>query len=201
SLSRLAKEADIAIDLPVYKELCPFDLAPTTSTTVQLLFGDALAMALMKLKSFSITDFSINHPAGALGRRMTLIVEDLMKKGDDIPFCAPENKLCEVLDQLSNKKCGCLIVADSQKKLAGIFTDGDLRRGLQTHGPSLLEYSMGSLTAGCFVTLSKDELVWDAVKILQKDPKRWVMVAPVIADDKVIGVLRMHDVISVGLAN
>jgi arabinose-5-phosphate isomerase len=199
--SRLAKEADIGIELPVSKELCPFDLAPTTSTAVQLLFGDALAVALMKAKSFTIHDFSMNHPAGTLGRKMTLTVEDLMWHGDAIPLCFLEDKLSDVMETLSDKKCGCLLVVDKQKKLLGVFTDGDLRRGLQKHGSALLEYRMKSLTEGCSVILSKELLAWEAVKILQKDPKRWVTVAPVVSEEKVVGILRMHDVINAGLAS
>lgn len=201
SNSRLAKEADIAIDLPVVKELCPFDLAPTTSTTVQLLFGDALAVALMKLKSFSIHEFAINHPAGTLGKKMTLTVKDLMLGDSLIPLCAPEAPLSEVLIELTNKKCGCLLVSDQEKQLLGIFTDGDLRRGLQNHGSSLLNFPMRELMQHCAVTLSQETLAWEAVKILQKDPKRWVMMAPVLEGNKIVGILRMHDVVHAGLSN
>lgn len=199
--SRLSREADVAVCLPVQKELCPFDLAPTISTAVQLLFGDALAVALMKAKSFSINDYAGNHPAGTIGKKMTLTVNDLMRGGECVPLCSPKDLLKDVLVELSNKKCGCLLVADENKNLLGIFTDGDLRRGLQQHGPGLLEHSMERLMQSCKVNLSKDILAWEAVKILQQDPSRWVMVAPVLEDEKIVGILRMHDVVHAGLSN
>ncbi len=199
--SRLAKEADIAVTLPVAKELCPFDLAPTTSTAVQLLFGDALAIALMKAKSFTLNEYAVNHPAGTIGKKMTLTVGDLMWEGENIPLCRPKDPLKAILTELTNKKCGCLLIADEENQLLGIFTDGDLRRGLQEHGPALLEQPMEELMQSCAVQLSKDHLAWEAVKVLQKDPKRWVMVAPVVEEGKIIGILRMHDVVHAGLSN
>lgn len=199
--SRLAKEADVAIVLPVEKELCPFDLAPTTSTTVQLLFGDALAVALMKTKSFTLSDYAVNHPAGTIGKKMHLTVGDLMWHGEKIPFCHPTDLLSDVLVELSNKQCGCLLITTPEQKLLGIFTDGDLRRGLQSHGPALLERSMESLMQQCSVHLDQKTLAWEAVKVLQQDPSRFVMVAPVLKEDKVVGLLRLHDIVNAGLSD
>src|SRR5262249_40176809 len=107
---RLAKACDHHVCLPMEKELCPFDLAPTTSTTVQSIFGDVLAIALMQSKKFSVTDFAANHPAGRIGRRLTMKVQDLMLKGKDIPLCHPTDKLVDTLVELSNKRCGCVLV-------------------------------------------------------------------------------------------
>jgi arabinose-5-phosphate isomerase len=136
--SRLAKVADHTIVLPLKKELCPFDLAPTTSTTIQMLLGDLLAISLMRLKNFSKDQFAENHPAGRIGKRITLKVKDLMLKGPSIPTCKPQDKLVDTLVELSNKKCGCILVLDQEQELKGIFTDGDLRRALQNHGPHVL---------------------------------------------------------------
>lgn len=198
--SRLAKACDLFISLPVEKELCPFNLAPTTSTTVQLLFGDALAIALMQSKKFNLDEFALTHPSGNLGKKMTLRVEDIMFKQENVPICKPENLLKDVLVELSNKKCGCLIVADKNEELMGVFTDGDLRRALQTQGPSVLEKTMQHLMTPSAVHVAKDFLAWDAMKIMQKDPKKWIMVCPVLEDKKVVGIIRMHDIVHSGLA-
>lgn len=197
--SRLAKASDMSISLPVEKELCPFDLAPTTSTAVQLLFGDLLAMALMEAKGFSLDDYAHNHPSGSIGKKMTLKVQDLMLEGENLPICSPEHRLVEVLVDLSNKKCGCLVVVGDQKELLGIFTDGDLRRALQREGAQVLEKKIQELMTRTPIAISKNLLAWEAVKIMQKDPHRWVMVTPVVDQEKVIGVIRMHDIIQAGI--
>ncbi|HSX03850.1 MAG TPA: KpsF/GutQ family sugar-phosphate isomerase [Rhabdochlamydiaceae bacterium] len=197
--SRLAKMADVTMFLPVEKELCPFDLAPTTSAAVQLLFGDLLVAALMQTKGFSLDEYIHNHPSGSIGKKMTLKVKDLMLSGEDIPLCSPEQKLVEVLVDLSNKKCGCLLVTDSQNKLLGIFTDGDLRRGLQCEGALFLEKKMEDLMTKTPITVTPNVLAWDAAKIMQ-DPRRWVMVAPVIGEEgRIVGIIRMHDIIQAGI--
>jgi arabinose-5-phosphate isomerase len=198
--SRLAQAADTALFLPVEKELCPFDLAPTTSAAVQLLFGDLLAIALMRAKGFSLDHYLQNHPLGSIGKKMTIRVGDLMLKGEAIPLCAPEQKLLDVLVTLSNKKCGCLLVVDGQKRLLGIFTDGDLRRGLQQEGAAILEKPLAFLMTKTPIFVREDWLAWDAVKIMQKDPRRWVMVAPVLGENEhIVGIIRMHDTIQAGI--
>jgi arabinose-5-phosphate isomerase len=198
--SRLAKSCDHFISLPVEKELCPFDLAPTTSTAIQLIFGDILAVALMRAKGFSVDEYAKSHPSGALGKKMTLIVEDLMVKGDGIPLCRPSDRLAEVLVELSNKKCGCLLIADRSHRLLGIFTDGDLRRALQTHGPSVLESRMETLMTPSAYWTTKDALAWEAMREMQRDPKKWIMVLPVLEGERVVGIIRMHDIIQTGLS-
>lgn len=198
--SRLAKISDVSVFLPVEKELCPFDLAPTTSSAVQLLFGDLLAATLMRAKGFSLDDYMHNHPAGSIGKKMTLKVKDLMMTGADIPLCSPDQKLVEVLVDLSSKKCGCLIVAGVQKDLLGIFTDGDLRRGLQRDAAQILEKKMGDLMTKNPISVTQNMLARDAIKIMQKDSHPWVMVAPVIDEEgNVVGIIRMHDIIHAGV--
>lgn len=198
--SRLCKESDLSIHLPVEKELCPFDLAPTTSTAVQLLFGDVLAIALMKIKEFSLNDYSLNHPAGTLGRKMTLKVEDLMITGDGIPRCGPDDRLIDQLVELSNKKCGCLLIVDPEMNLLGIFTDGDLRRSLQTQGPKVLEQKLSELMTTKPQWITKEPLAWEAAKVMQRNPKRWIMILPVLENNKVIGIIRMHDIVQAGIS-
>ena len=195
--SRLSKSCDLSITLPVERELCPFDLAPTTSTTVQLLWGDLLAVSLMRAKQFDLSQYVLNHPSGTIGKKMTLKVEDLMFH--ETPLATPQDSLVDVLVELSNKKCVSLLVINSERQLLGIFTDGDLRRALQTHGPNVLEKSLESLMTYTPLSVSKDLLAWDALKIMQKDPKKFVMILPVLEDKKVVGILRMHDIIQAGI--
>lgn len=198
--SRLAKLSDLSLYLPLKKELCPFDLAPTTSTAIQLIFGDVIAVALMKAKEFSMGDYIGTHPSGTIGKKMTLTIEDVMIKGDNIPLCKPTNRLVDVLVELSDKKCGCLLIVDGNNKLLGIFTDGDLRRSLQSQGSKVLEHAIKELMTLHPTVLNKDLLAWEGLQLMQKDPKKWIMVCPVLEGEKVVGIVRMHDIIQAGLS-
>jgi arabinose-5-phosphate isomerase len=198
--SRLAKNADCFVCLPVQRELCPFDLAPTTSTVAQLLFGDALAIALMQAKQLSMQDYAFNHPAGAIGKKMTLTVENLMFQGECVPLAEGTRILSDVLYDLTEKKCGCLVVVDKEHAMQGIVTDGDIRRALQIQGSEILKKQVADLMTHCAITTSKDALVWEALKVMQKDPKKWITVLPVLENRKVVGLLRMHDIIQAGIA-
>lgn len=198
-LSRLAKSCNTCMILPVEKELCSFDLIPTTSSQTQLIFGDILSIALMKKRNFNLDDYALNHPSGAIGKKLTLSVKDIMISGEGVPSCTPTHKLAEVLVELTHKKCGALIVTNEEKQLKGIFTDGDLRRALQTHGSDVLELPMQDLMTDSAVFIDSQTLAWDAMKEMQKNPSKWVMVTPVVEDGKVVGVLRMHDIIQSGI--
>lgn len=195
--SLLAKKGDLTIYLPLEKELCSYDLAPTTSTSVQLLFGDLLAMALMRDKGFTLEQFAENHPAGSIGKKITLSVSDLMKKGEDLPTCGPDAKLVDVIVELSNKRCGCLLIISPDHTLMGIFTDGDLRRALQKHGAMVLERKMGELMTKSTIFVQPDDLAYQALKTMQS--VRLVTVAPVIENQKVVGLIRMHDIVHKGI--
>lgn len=197
--SRLAKACDLFVTLPLERELCPFDMVPTTSTEIQLIFGDVLAIALMRAKSFSLDDFAMNHPAGRLGRRMTLHVKDLMLTGHSVPLGRKEDKLIDVLVELSNKRCGCVIIVDENLALQGIFTDGDLRRALQTKGPEILEEKMEVLMTAKPKWIGASALAWDAMKLMEADQKRPVMVLPVLDNQKVTGIIKLHDLVQSGL--
>jgi arabinose-5-phosphate isomerase len=197
--SRLAKASQLAMVLPMEKELCTFDLAPTTSTAIQMLFGDVLAMALMSAKQFSLDEYALNHPSGTIGKKMTLLVKDLMLSGDNLPLCKPTDRLVDILSELTNKKCGCILITDQSRQLLGIFSDGDLRRGLQAEGPSVLEKPISSLMGRSPISIAPDLLAWEAKKYMQKDPKRWVYMFPVVDNQQVVGIIRLHDIIHAGL--
>ena len=198
--SRLAHSADVVLNLPVEKELCPFDLAPTISTEVQLLFGDVLSMALMRHKGFSLASYGENHPSGLIGKKATIKVEQVMMQGESLPFCTPAQKLFEVLPEFSSKRLGCILIVDEKNRFQGIYTDGDLRRSLQALGSDVMQKTIGELMTRSPISTQKDVLAWEALKLMQKDPKRWIMVLPVIEEEQVVGLVRMHDIIHTGIA-
>lgn len=198
--SRLAKACDLKVVLPLEEELCPYNLAPTTSTVIQMIFGDVLAIALMKHKNFSLLEFAMNHPAGRIGRRLTLRVKDLMLTGSSVPVCSPRHKLVETLVELSNKRCGCVLIVDEDQMLQGIFTDGDLRRGLQERGPGALDATMEELMTQSPRYIQSEEMASHALNIMEADQKHPVTVLPVVDDSrKVVGLIKMHDIVQSGL--
>jgi len=198
--SRLSKAVDYVLVLPAEKELCPYDMAPTTSTTIQLIVGDILAIALMLQKKVTVEQFAKTHPAGRVGKRMTLKVRDLMLKGEDIPLCGATDKLVDTLVELSNKRCGCILVVDAKQTLLGIFTDGDLRRSLRDRGKEVIELQMHHLMTRSAKTIGPDLLAWDAMKIMESDQNHPIMVLPVLEQSgKVIGIIKMHDIVQSGL--
>lgn len=197
--SRLVKASDLYIVLPVAKELCPFDLAPTTSTTVQLVFGDLVSIALMRSKAVSIDNFVMNHPAGQIGKRLILKVSDLMLRGSELPLCKPSEKLVDVLVELSNKKCGCILIVDEEMNLLGLFTDGDLRRALQKYQGDALSLSIDALMTKTPRTIAPSALAYDAMKEMEKNQKGAITSLAVVEAGKVIGLIRLHDIVQSGL--
>jgi len=187
------------VHLPVLRELCPFDLAPTVSTMVQLLFGDALAMQLMQARGFSVGDFAANHPAGLLGRKITLRAADLMKKGHEMPLCRSTDKLLDVLPELSSKRVGCLLVVDEQTKLEGIFTDGDLRRAIQARGTAVFEAKIADVMTKTPRTIEPQLLALDALRLMEQNPAQRIAALPVIEGTRVVGLLHLHDILQAGL--
>jgi arabinose-5-phosphate isomerase len=201
--SRLSKNADFTIVLPVLRELCPFDLAPTTSAVVQLIFGDLLAITLMKAKNISLQEFSKNHPAGQIGKRLTLKVSELMLKGQALPLCSPEDKVVDVLVELSKKRCGTLLVVDKEGFLLGIFTDGDLRRSLEMHGAKLLSMSLQEVMTKTPRVITSEALAAQALALMESDQKKAITVLPVILEEqegmRLVGLIKLHDILQSGL--
>jgi arabinose-5-phosphate isomerase len=198
--SRLAAACHVTVTLPFKHELCPFDMAPTMSTTIQLLFGDLLTIALMRYKNFSINEYALNHPSGRIGKRMTLKVKDLMLIGERVPLCRPEDRLGDILVELSNKRCGCILVVEENLKLLGIFTDGDLRRTLQKVGGQVLEARMQEIMNPNPCSIEPEVLAWEAMKRMEIDCTRRMMMLPVIdSDSKILGLLHLHDLIQNGI--
>lgn len=198
--SRIAKAADLRLNLPVDKELCPFNMAPTVSTTTQMIVGDALAIALMQDRQFSLDEYAMNHPAGTIGKRITVKVRDLMLRGSQVPLASPKDKLIDTLVELSNKRAGCVLVIDQNEILLGIFTDGDLRRALQKHGSSVLELPLETLMTPGGRFIGPDALAWEAMKLMENNQKSPIMVLPVVDNTrKVLGLIKMHDILQSGI--
>lgn len=198
--SRLQRACDGTIYLPVSKELCPFGLAPTTSAIVQMLFGDLLAVALMRQRNFSLDEYALNHPAGKIGRRISWKVADLMLREGQLPLSLPGEKLLDLLVELSDKRCGCLLIADGERHLQGIFTDGDLRRALQQHGPVALDYPIEQLMSRTPKSISGEALAHEAMALMQSDPLHPVTALPVVDEARrIVGLIKLHDIVQSGL--
>ncbi len=195
--STLANRSDVFLDASVDQEACPLNLAPTASTTVALAIGDALAMTLMETKGLTAEDFAANHPAGRLGKRLTLRVEDLMHKS---PSISPDAGWLEVVKAISKHALGAVNVVDDRSQLLGIVTDGDLRRTIERTSPD----AFSSLTADAMMTrspiaASPDMLAYDALRIMEDRPSQ-ISVLPVTdANGLCVGLLRLHDVVRSGI--
>lgn len=196
--SRLTKAVDAFLYLPCLEELCPFNLAPTSSAEIQLLIGDLLTIYCMKKKSFTLQEYSVNHPAGFIGKKIKLKVKDLMLQGESVPICQPHESLAEVLENFSQKRCGCIIVTDQEKKLHGIFTDGDLRRALQNKGEQILQHSMSELMTKTPRFIQANALAHEALSLMESDQKHPIMILPVLEKEQVVGIIKMHDLIQSG---
>ena len=154
----------------------------------------------MQAQGFSLDDYAMNHPSGSIGKRITVMVSDLMLTGEDIPQCAPKDKLCNVLVDFSNKRCGCLLIVDADRRLLGIFTDGDLRRALQEQGSNVIEVTMDKLMSRDPKRISPHRLAWDAMKYMETDKNHPITVLPVLDEThRVIGLIKMHDILQTGL--
>ncbi len=198
--SRLEHACQLTICLPLVKELCPFDLAPTTSATIQMIFGDVLTIAIMRSKKFSLNEYALNHPAGRIGKRISLKVNDLMIHGAHVPKCMAQDKVSDILGELSSKACGCVIIVDEQNILCGIFTDGDLRRALHTHGADALHKSIGELMTKAPRAIQGGLLAWEAMKAMEAHQNQAITAMPVVDDQqRLLGLIKMHDILQSGL--
>ncbi len=195
--STLARESDVFLDASVDKEACPLNLAPTTSTTVALSIGDALAMTLMRSKGLTMEQFAENHPAGRLGKRLTLKVRDLMHESPDV---TPESGWLEVVKALSKYALGAVNVVGADGSLIGIITDGDLRRSLEkTPSDKFNELTSSDLMTGSPVTAGPEMLAFDALKLMEERSSQ-ISVLPVVDENgRAAGLVRLHDIVKSGL--
>ena len=188
--STIAKSADIKVEIKSKKEACPLDLAPTSSTTNALAFGDALAIALLEAKGFTKNDFASSHPAGKLGKKLITKVSDLMHKGSSVPKVSPNTILDKALLEITKKNLGITLVVD-KTKVVGIFTDGDLRRSINNK-VDIQQTKIKDLMTKSYKTISSNALAVDAAKIMEKNK---IFTLVVTEKKKYVGVISMHDLI------
>ena len=190
--STLARQADAHIDASVPAEACPLDLAPTSSTTAALVLGDALAVALLEARGFTADDFARSHPAGALGRRLLLHIRDVMHTGDAVPRVADTATLGEALMEMSRKRLGMTAVVDGEGRLAGLFTDGDLRRALDT-GADVRGTGIAEVMTRDPKAIGADDLAVEAARLMETHKIN----ALLVLDDerRVVGALNIHDLL------
>lgn len=198
--STLARSALVVLDASVDQEACPLNLAPTTSTTVALAIGDALAMTLMRVKGLTPDDFALNHPAGRIGKRLTLRVADLMHSGAENPTIKRDAPWLEVIASISRGGLGAVNVVDDANHLVGIITDGDLRRALQKINHADLEnLRSDSIMTRNPVIATPDLLAYDALRLMEDRPSQ-ISVLPVVDQERIcVGLIRLHDIVRSGL--
>lgn len=190
--STLAQKSDVHIDTGVAQEACPLDLAPTSSTTATLAMGDALAVALLEARGFTAEDFARSHPGGKLGKRLLLLISDIMHTGDDLPMVPETASLKQALLAISQKGFGIVAVVNSKQKLLGVFTDGDLRRSLD-HAMDLNTTMISEVMTKQCKTIQADKLAVEALQHMEHYKINALFV--VDSQQTLIGVLNMHDLL------
>ncbi len=188
--SPLAQAADVHLDVSIRAEACPLGLAPTASTTAALAMGDALSMALLERRGFTVEDFAVLHPGGRLGKKL-LRVEDLMHTGDDIPRVGPETPMKDVLFEMTRKRLGLTTVTAEDGTLLGMISDGDLRRQMERHGYALLDRRAAECMTRNPVLVGRRELATTALDVLESRKITSLLVTD--AKGRVEGVLHLHD--------
>lgn len=197
--STLGKNADVILDVGVSKEACPLGLAPTSSTTAALAYGDALALALLKQHNFTASQFAIFHPGGSLGRKLLLTVGNIMHKGEENPLVLGSTTVQEALFVITDKGLGAVSVVDENNVMQGVLTDGDIRRGL-SKGVDFLSRPVTELMTRSPKTITEDKLAAQALHIMESNAPKPITVLPVIdKENKVIGLLHMTDLVRQGV--
>ncbi len=194
--STLATEANINLDVSVSKEACPHDLAPTSSTTVALVMGDALAVALLQARGFTAEDFALSHPGGSLGKRLLLHVSDIMHTDERLPKVPQNATVSEALLEMSKKGLGMTAIVDQQDKVLGVYTDGDLRRSLDKNIDVHNALISDVMTKNCRTTTA-DTLAASIVKIMDDSGINGFLVTD--ENNKLIGAFNMHDILRAGI--
>ena len=194
--SQLSQAACAHLDVSVTSEACPLNLAPTTSTTVTLVMGDALAIALLEARGFSAEDFAFSHPGGALGRKLLLRVCDIMHKDEDVPKVMIDQPLQDALIEMTQKGFGMTTIISKDKTLIGVFTDGDLRRAIDQK-VNITTTTMAAVMSPHPRTINKDMLAVEALTIMESSS----ITALIVEDEKgrPTGVLHLHDILRAGV--
>jgi len=194
--SIVAKQSDVALDVSVEEEACPLDLTPTASTTAALAMGDALAVALFEKRGFRAEDFAVLHPGGRLGRRLLLRVRDLMHMGDEMPIVSEETLMRDAVLEISSKRLGMTAVIDGGGRVAGIITDGDLRRGLEKYRDVLDRPAKACMTRYPKI-IDREELAARAVQVMEQHKITSLLI--VDGAGRPDGVVHLHDILRAGV--
>jgi len=188
--STLAQAADVNLDVSIRQEACPLGLAPTASTTAALAMGDALSMALIERRGFTVDDFAVLHPGGRLGKKL-LRVEDVMHTGDQVPRVSPETAMKDVLFEMTRKRLGLTTVTDPGGRLLGMISDGDLRRQMERHGYGLLDRTAAECMTRNPVLVGRRELATRALDVMESRKITALLVTD--AEGRIEGVVHLHD--------
>ncbi|MDO5680385.1 MAG: KpsF/GutQ family sugar-phosphate isomerase [Pelistega sp.] len=191
--SDLAKLSDVFLDGSIEKEACPLGLAPTTSTTVALALGDALAVACLEARNFGASDFARSHPGGALGRRLLTHVHDVMRKGEELPIVCEQLGLPEALAEMSHKRMGMVTIVNDDNQPIGIFTDGDLRRLILQHG-DVRHFKIGEVMSLHPKSIHLDALAVTAASEMENNKLSHILVTD--SEGRLVGALHMHDLMT-----
>jgi arabinose-5-phosphate isomerase len=193
----LAKAADVSLDISVKEEACPLGITPTASTTATIALGDALAVALLVRRGFREEDFASFHPGGSLGKKLFIRVKDLMYTSDALPFISPEAPMTEAVMAISSKRLGLTIVAGQDRKVLGIITDGDVRRGLEKWGKGLFDLTARDVMTGSPKMITEDELAAKALAIMEMHSITALVVPD--ADGRAAGIIHLHEILRKGI--
>jgi len=197
--SSLAVASDVAIIAEVEKEAGDLNLAPTTSCTLALVVGDAMAVILSEMRGFNHEDYALYHPAGTLGKRLLLKVSDMMHSGAENPMVQQHKPVKEALVEMTSKAMGALNIVDEKTRLKGIITEGDLRRGIQKYQEDILTVAVEKIMTPGPITVLPETLAFDALKLMEDRPSQ-ISVLPVVDQDgRSVGILRLHDLVKSGL--
>lgn len=194
--SALAQAADVNLDVSIKQEACPLGLAPTTSTTVSLVMGDALAIALLQARGFSAEDFALSHPGGSLGKRLLLRIDELLHQGQELPIINENATISEALIEVTNKKLGMTCVVNSKGYLVGVYTDGDIRRTL-TRQCDINTTPLKEVMTHNARTISRGMLAAEALALMQKHSITSLIIAD--EENRPTAVLHLHDLLKAGV--
>ena len=193
--SKIATASDVHIDVGVEEEACPMNLSPTASTTAALAMGDAIAVALLEKRGFSVEDFAKSHPGGSIGKKLLLLVQDIMHTDEEIPIVLQNHKLALGLIEMSEKALGMTAVINEKNELVGIYTDGDLRRTLEENVDIQTTLMREVMTQNC-ITVKPNLLAVKAVEIIQENK---ITSLVVVKENKIVGALNIHDLFRAGV--
>lgn len=197
-LSTLAKNSDVNLDISIQEEACPFGVVPTASTTAAIAMGDALAIAILVKKGFKEEDFANFHPWGSLGKKLLIRVKDLMHTESAIPIISDSMNMTQAIIEISSKRLGVTIVADDNKKILGVITDGDLRRGIEKYGKDFFDMKPAEIMTKNPKTISEEELAAKALSIME----RFSITSLIVPDNegRAKGIIHIHEILKKGIA-